>query len=124
MRIAVAAAGPELDAKVDKLFGRCNFFIFVDPDSMQFESVNNAALTVSSGAGIPAAMLVANKGAKAVMAGEIGPTAVEALKDLGVAVFSGVDGTVREAVEIYKAGKLEPHSDSTVQRGYGLQKNG
>ena len=124
MRIAVAAEGSDLDARVDKLFGRCSFFVLVDPDSMQYESVNNAALTVSSGAGIPAALLVANKGVKAVMAGEIGPTAVEALKDLGVDVFSGVDGTVREAVQIFKAGKLAPRKDSTVQRGYGLRQNG
>ena len=34
MRIAITATGPTLDAEVDPRFGRCQYFIVVDPETM------------------------------------------------------------------------------------------
>ena len=41
MKIAILATGPSLDAEVDPRFGRCQHFIIVDPETMQFEAVEN-----------------------------------------------------------------------------------
>ena len=38
MRIAITSAGDNLDAKVDPRFGRSEYFIIVDPATMDFES--------------------------------------------------------------------------------------
>ena len=59
MKIAISANGPTLDAEVDPRFGRCAYFIIADPDTMEFEAVDNASAMAAGGAGISAAQMVA-----------------------------------------------------------------
>ena len=42
MKIAISATGTTLDAEVDPRFGRCQYFIIVDPETMQFEALENS----------------------------------------------------------------------------------
>jgi predicted Fe-Mo cluster-binding NifX family protein len=123
MRIAITATGPDLEAQLDVTFGRCKYFVFVDPESLAFESVRNSAAAVSAGAGVPAALLVANRGADVVFTGEVGPAAAEVLKEAGISVFAGVKGTIREALLGFKKGKFQRASRSTVKSGFGLRHN-
>jgi len=44
LKVAVSASAPSLDAPVDPRFGRCAYFVIVDPDTMQFE-VSDQTLT-------------------------------------------------------------------------------
>ena len=39
MKICVSATAPGLDALVDPRFGRCQYFTFVDLDTMESESL-------------------------------------------------------------------------------------
>ena len=55
MKIAVSATAPELDAGVDPRFGRCQYFLIVDPQNMEFEAVDNSNAMASGGAGISTA---------------------------------------------------------------------
>lgn len=73
MRIAVSASNHELSSPVDPRFGRCPYFIFVDPETIEFEAVENPHLSSASGAGIQSAQFGAEKGAKAVLTGSCGP---------------------------------------------------
>ena len=40
MKIAISATGPTLDAEVDPRFGRCQYFIIADPETMEFEAID------------------------------------------------------------------------------------
>ena len=51
MKIAISATAPSLDAEVNPRFGRCQYFIIVDPDTMQFEALENSSAMASGGAG-------------------------------------------------------------------------
>ena len=42
MRVAISATGPTLDADVGPRFGRCQYFIIVDPETMEFEALENS----------------------------------------------------------------------------------
>jgi predicted Fe-Mo cluster-binding NifX family protein len=107
MKIAVSAKGNSLDAEVDPRFGRAGFFLLVDPETMQVEVVaNKQNLQLPQGAGIQAAQTVAERGASVLLTGNCGPKAFRVLEAAGVKVGIGVSGTVREAVEQYKAGKI------------------
>nr|NIP66877.1 dinitrogenase iron-molybdenum cofactor biosynthesis protein [Candidatus Bathyarchaeota archaeon]NIR15834.1 dinitrogenase iron-molybdenum cofactor biosynthesis protein [Desulfobacterales bacterium]NIU80634.1 dinitrogenase iron-molybdenum cofactor biosynthesis protein [Candidatus Bathyarchaeota archaeon]NIV67246.1 dinitrogenase iron-molybdenum cofactor biosynthesis protein [Candidatus Bathyarchaeota archaeon]NIW33950.1 dinitrogenase iron-molybdenum cofactor biosynthesis protein [Candidatus Bat len=53
MKVAVSSAGEGLDAQVDPRFGRCQFFVIVDSETMQHETVPNTAAGAMRGAGIP-----------------------------------------------------------------------
>ena len=62
MRVAISATGPTLDAEVDPRFGRCPYFIIADPETMQFEAIDNSSATAAGGAGISAGQMIASKG--------------------------------------------------------------
>ncbi|MBW1992721.1 MAG: NifB/NifX family molybdenum-iron cluster-binding protein [Deltaproteobacteria bacterium] len=109
MIIAVSASGPGLDAPVDPRFGRAPFFVLVDPETLEFEVVpNQVNLRAPQGAGIQAAALVAGYQPKAVLTGHCGPKAFFTLQAAGIDVIVGVEGSVREAVQNYQAGKYQP----------------
>ena len=121
MKIAVSAAGTSLDDQVDPRFGRCQNFIIIDPDTMEFEAVANTSAASGHGAGIAAAQMIVDKGAEAVLTGSCGPNAFGVLNSAGIKVLTGATGTIREAIESYKAGKLQPSTSANVgaHSGFG-----
>jgi predicted Fe-Mo cluster-binding NifX family protein len=108
MKIVVSATGDSLDAEVDPRFGRCPWFIIIDPETMKFEAVANESAMASGGAGIAAAQMVVAKGVKAALTGSCGPNATQVLSGAGVDIITGVSGKVKDAVQSYKSGKLKP----------------
>ncbi|MHC1564497.1 MAG: NifB/NifX family molybdenum-iron cluster-binding protein [Candidatus Hecatellaceae archaeon] len=123
-KICVSATGADLNAPVDPRFGRCAYLLIVDVDSMKLlEAVANPSVMAPSGAGIQTAQMVANKGVIAVITGNVGPNAYQVLASAGIQIFTGAFGTVREAVEAYRAGRLTPVAGSSpmsVGRGMGM----
>lgn len=121
MKIAISSSGPDLDSQVDPRFGRCQYFMIVDPDDMSFEAVPNGNLAQGSGVGIQSAKVVADKGAKAVLTGNVGPNAHRVLSEAGLDVMTGVSGTVREATKRYKNGELKSSDKPNAQKFLGSQ---
>jgi predicted Fe-Mo cluster-binding NifX family protein len=127
MKIAVSSTGTDLNAQVDPRFGRCQYFIFVDPDTMEFEALENSSATSGGGAGVATGQFVAGRGVGAVLTGHCGPNAFNVLAAAGIKVLTGVAGTVKEAIEGYKSGKYQassqpdaaPHSGMGRGRGPG-----
>ncbi len=107
MKIAVSATGNDLTAPVDRRFGRCPWFLFVDTASLDFKAVENKNADDTSGAGIACAQLVLEHDAEAVITGQVGPNAFEVLKQGGVKIFLAPDGMgVREAIARHQNGEL------------------
>ena len=107
MKICVTSTGPDLDSRVDLRLGRCQYFVIVDSDTMEYEAITNASLSASSGAGIQAGQVIAGAGADVVITGgDVGPNATQTLNAAGISVVTGAKGTVRECVEEYKSGGL------------------
>src|SRR4030042_2416072 len=94
MKVAVSASSPYLESPVDPRFGRCPYYLIVDPKTMAFEAVENPHVGASSGAGIQAAQLVAQKSVEAVLTGRCGPNAFQTLKAAGGKVVDGATVTV------------------------------
>jgi len=120
MKICVTATAGDLNAQVDPRFGRCQYFVFVDSDTMAFEAMANEAIAASGGAGIQAAQIVVNKGVDVLISGNIGPNAFQVLSTAGVKIATGAYGTVKEAVEMYKNGRLSETGISTVTAHAGV----
>ena len=114
MKIVVTANGTDLDALTSPLFGRCPAYVFVDPEAMHLEAVENPATSTLRGAGFQAAEFVVERGAQAVVTGNVGPNAFKVLQDLGVPVYLSGGGTVREAINAYKIGRLRPMEEANV----------
>ena len=120
MKVAVSATGPDLEAQVDSRFGRCQYFVIVDPDSMQSEGIENSSAVAPGGAGIAAAQMIAGKGVEAVLTGNCGPNAYQVLSPAGIKVITGVLGKVRDVVQGYKAGKYQADSQPSVGAHAGM----
>jgi len=120
MRIAISATGPSLDAEVDPRFGRCQYFIIADPQTMEFEAVENASAIAAGGAGIATAQMIAGKGAEVVLTGNAGPNAYQTLSAAGIQVITGVTGRINDAIAGYKAGQFQATSQPTVEEHFGM----
>ena len=120
MKICITSEGDNLGSKVDPRFGRCQYFIIVDTDTLQFEAIGNPNLDSMGGAGIQSAQLVASKQAKAVLTGNVGPNAFSTLQAAGIEVCTGVSGTIKEAVENYKKGEFKKVSGPSVSSHFGM----
>ncbi|MFZ2071612.1 MAG: NifB/NifX family molybdenum-iron cluster-binding protein [Halobacteriota archaeon] len=120
MKICVTATAGDLNAQVDPRFGRSQYFVIVDSETMGFEAMANEAIAAPGGAGIQAAQAVVNTGANVVISGNIGPNAFQVLSTAGVKIATGAYGTVKEAVEMYKTGKLSEAGASTVSAHAGM----
>lgn len=87
---------------------------------MAFEAVENSSISAAQGAGIATAQMIAGKGVEAVLTGNCGPNAYQALEAAHVKVITGVTGTVRDAVAAYKDGRLQSVSQANVASHHGM----
>ena len=115
MKIAITSTGPTLDDAVETRFGRCAYFLIIDPDTMEFEALANPNITLGGGAGIQSAQLMADKGVSVVLTGNCGPNAFKTFGAAGIQVITAVNGQVRQAVQQYTAGALADTTPSNVQ---------
>lgn len=120
MKIAITATAASLDADIYPRFGRCQYFIIVDPETMQFEALENSGAMAGGGAGISTAQMIAGKGVEAVLTGNCGPNAYEVLAAAGIKVVTSVSGKVRQAIEDYKSGRLKASSQPNVPGHFGM----
>jgi len=120
LKIVVTANGTDLDAMASPAFGRCPTYIFVDTETMAFEAMENPAMGAPGGAGIQAAQFVVERGAKAVVTGNAGPNAFNVLQPAEVPVYLFRGGTVRQAVEAYKAGQLSATGGASAPAHAGM----
>ena len=120
MKIAITATAASLDAEIDPRFGRCQYFVIADPDTMEFEALENSGATAGGGAGISTAQTIAGKGIEAVLTGNCGPNAYQVLTAAGIKVVTGVSGKVQDAIQNYKSGKLKASSQPNVAEHFGM----
>jgi len=119
MKIAISATGATLDAEVDPRFGRCQYFIIVDPETMQFEAMENSSAMAAGGAGISAGQMIADKEVQAVLTGNCGPNAYQVLSAAGIQVITGVSGKIKDAIQSYESGKFRASSQPNVAAHFG-----
>lgn len=119
MKVAVCSQGNTLESLVDDRFGRCPYFVVVDTETGAFDVVRNAGVDSAHGAGVGAVRVLSSQGVDAVLAGNVGPNAFEALARAGIDAYSVDCETVAEAIERFRAGllkKLESASRPSPRR--------
>jgi len=124
LTIAVCSQGSEVDSTVDQRFGRCAYFVLIDPNSEQFESIINPALDAGGGAGVQAAQLLGNKGVEVVLVGNIGPKAISVFNAANINVYTEIQDTVEKTMALYQEGKLKLLSEPTVSSHFGFRQGG
>ena len=118
MRVCITSAGPGLDSEMDSRFGRCQYFLFVDPQSRAVEASENPNIGASGGAGIQSAQFVANKGVEAIVTGQVGPNAFTTLQAAGIKILVGASGKARDVLEKYNKGQLTSYAQGPTARAH------
>lgn len=120
MKIAISSEGTTLDSKMDPRFGRCAYFLLVDEDTGEILPVVNPAANAMGGAGPQAAQNLSDKGVAVVITGNLGPNAARSLDALGIKAYRFDAGTVKDALEAYKQGKITAFAGATVKGHHGM----
>jgi len=124
MKIAITSTAPDLDAEMDPRFGRARYLLIVETETLEFEAIENPNIAAGGGAGIQTSQMIANKGAEAVLTGNCGPNAYQTLSAAGLQVYVGLSGPVRQAVEAFKRGELQPVAGPSVPGHFGTGMGG
>ena len=107
MKIAVSSQGNTLDSKLDPRFGRASYILVIDTETLEYEAFdNNKNKNAFKGAGIQAAAMISNNGARVLLTGFCGPNAFKILETAGVKVVNDQTGRVIDAVQKFKQGEL------------------
>ncbi|MDJ0986895.1 MAG: NifB/NifX family molybdenum-iron cluster-binding protein [Desulfobacterales bacterium] len=120
MKIAISSSGNSLDSALDPRFGRCAYFLIVDPANMDVEIFDNQSAAQGSGAGIQAAQLLAGQNVDVIITGHVGPNAVQTLTTAGIDIFTEQQGTIKEVIARFNSGSLKPTSQATVGSHFGM----
>ena len=94
------------DGEVSAHFGRCPFFLLAETDG-KMATVSEVVPNPYSGAHQPGAVprFIRNLGADVIIAGGMGPGAIEMFHDFGIDVATGATGAVEEVLGAYLRGE-------------------
>ena len=107
-KVAVAAHGDDLEARLTAQDEPCTSFVLVEPQTLAWEIVRVDLGESPQQASVNAVRAAARSGATVVITPAIRPACCVALRALGIAVIIGDEGlTVREAIELYRQGRLQ-----------------
>lgn len=123
MKICISSISKSLDALLDPRFGRCAYLLIVDSEDMHFEAIPNIAAGATGGAGIQAAQMVVEKGARVVITGNVGPNAFQALTAAGIEIMLSDSAPVKDVIEKFKKGDLKKVNSPNVKEHSGLHRS-
>jgi predicted Fe-Mo cluster-binding NifX family protein len=123
-KICISSTGRDLNADVDPRFGRCNYFLVINPDNKEYELIVNESQNEMGGAGIKAAETIAKNNVKYVITGNVGPNAFQTLQAAGIKVISGVSGNIMEVIDRFNNGELKEIKNPTVGSHFGMKFKG
>lgn len=111
MKICVPTIGENgLDNQIGEHFGRVPTYTIVDIDTNEVKVVENTSEHMG-GRGHPPEIM-AREGVNIMVCRGLGRRAIMMFEELGIDVYIGASGTVRDAVELFKQGKLQKASES------------
>jgi len=107
MKVAISSHDGKLDSSFSSRFGRCDYFVFIDSESRDWESMRNPAADARGGAGPRVVQFLSEQGVNATITGRYGPNAFTALDAAGIQAFEADGGTPEQLIELFLAGELK-----------------
>lgn len=72
MKVAIASQGNSLESKLDKSFGRCNFFVVYDTENKTVEFIENPNKDDDEKAGSKSVQMVSTRNVSKIISGDFG----------------------------------------------------
>jgi predicted Fe-Mo cluster-binding NifX family protein len=113
MKIAIPTVGDKgLDDEVSPHFGRAPTFTILDTETNDVKIVENTSEHMG-GVGKPPEIMQ-REGVEVMLCSGLGPRAIQMFMHFGIEIFVGAAGTVREAIALWKSGRLQEATDATA----------
>ena len=98
-----------LNSEVSSHFGRCPYYTLVEVEDDEIKKVTNVEnpYYVSHGQPGLAPNFIKQQGAQVIIAGGMGPRAIEFFNQLGIEAVTGASGRVADVVNSYLKGDLQ-----------------
>ena len=117
MKVCVPTSGQGgYDDMVSEHFGRSPTFTVVDTESEKVDVISNMSEHMG-GSGKPPEQ-IAQTGAKVLLCSGLGPRAIDMLESSGIEVYVGAHGNVKNAIDMWRSGKLEKASRQNACRDH------
>ena len=113
MKIAISSHDGKIDTQFSARFGRCEYFVFIDSNTRDWEAFQNPAATAHGGSGALVAQFLSNHHVDATITGRYGPTAFSALETAGIMAYVADEGTPEGLVDQLLAGQLAQARSAT-----------
>jgi len=101
-----------LDEEVGAHFGRVPNYTIVDTETGEVKVIVNTS-EHAGGVGLPPDIIHA-AGADTMVVSNLGRRAITLFEELGIMVYTGASGTVKDAIRMLNAGELEAATDQSA----------
>ncbi len=123
-KVAVAAQGNTLESPVATNLSNARYLIVYDLATGQYKAVAIRPAVNPANSSVQNAHLVVDQGAKALIVGNVSPTTIRSLNQLGVFSFAGVSGAAGQAIGLYQQGRLKASTLPAMNNAVGMKQGG
>jgi predicted Fe-Mo cluster-binding NifX family protein len=121
MKICIPTMGNRgLDEQVGEHFGRVPTYTLVDTETNEVQVLDNTSEHMG-GSGYPPE-IISRTGAEAMICSGLGRRAIGMFQELGIMVYVGAYGTVRDALKMWEGGQLQPATDENACRQHAFRR--
>lgn len=108
MKIALCLKDENINSELDNRFGRAGYFLIYNTETKEKTVVENIAKDDQGGAGGRAIRFIYQNNAEILIAPELGPKALEALKAFEIeAYFQGESNNIDEVLKKFEKNELK-----------------
>ena len=111
-----------IEELVGEHFGKVPTYTLVDTNTNDVKVIDNTSEHMG-GIGYPPE-IIAKSGAEVLLCGGVGGRAVAMFEQYGIMVYIGASGTVKDALQLWKDGKLQPATDENASKHHGSNEHG
>jgi len=113
MKIAVPTIGSRgLEELIGEHFGRTQTYTIVDSESNKIKTIDNTSHHMGGQAYPPE--LLSKEGVEAILCSGMGGRAIRMFREHNISVYVGAFGTVKDALESWRAGELQEADESNA----------
>ena len=120
MKICIPTVGNNgLDDTIGEHFGRVPTYTIINLDNDEVKVIPNTSQH-TGGIGYPPEIMV-KEGVNAMVCRGLGRRAISMFEEFGIDVYIGATGTVKDAIEDFKQGRLQKASESDACGRHAFQ---
>lgn len=123
MKVCIPTMGDKgLNEQVGEHFGRVPTYTIVDTETGEVQIIQNTT-THMGGTGY-APDLIQSRGAEVMLCSGVGRKAIQMFEEKSIMVYVGASGIVADAINMWKAGKLQAATNETACQQHAFRGDG